>query len=178
MIAVVMVTQDLRERAISYIRHQAAKPRDELVRIVAAGQERLLKVVEDVADDVTTVRPTPDEWSLRELMLHVVAAQHAVAGLLSRMTTGERVEIKNPDAAIGMALPDDGSPHATLIERLRAGNEQMLAAVRRLPDEPDLTITPPHPWFGQLNCLEWAAFQRLHDEDHIQHAQKILAAVG
>jgi hypothetical protein len=28
-----------------------------------------------------------------------------------------------------------------------------------------------------LNCKEWAAFQRVHDEDHVQHAEKILAAV-
>ena len=53
----------------------------------------------------------------------------------------------------------------------------MLETILGLPDAPDTSITPPHPFFGDLNCREWAAFQRVHDEDHIQHAAKILAVV-
>jgi len=172
-----MVTQDIVERALGYIRHQAAKPREELVQIVANGQERFLGIIGGVTDEVAS-KPPPEGWSLRQLTLHVVAAEQSVANLVSGIGAGRRIEVRDPDRAIGMALPDEGAPYAALVERLRVVNEQMLVAVRGLPSQPDLTITPPHPWFGELSCLEWAAFQRLHDEDHIQHAQKILAAVG
>jgi hypothetical protein len=73
---------------------------------------------------------------------------------------------------------DDGRPFAAMIEELRALDAEMLQTIRDLPAAPDTSVTPTHPFFGPLNCLEWAAFQRVHDEDHVQHAGKILAAVG
>jgi hypothetical protein len=65
-----------------------------------------------------------------------------------------------------------------LIERLRGSNERLLDAIAAMPDEPDTNAVSSHPFFGDLNCLEWAVFQRVHDADHTQHAQKILAVVG
>jgi hypothetical protein len=38
-------------------------------------------------------------------------------------------------------------------------------------------MTRPHPFFGELTAMQWAVFQRVHDEDHVQHVRKILAAV-
>jgi hypothetical protein len=38
-------------------------------------------------------------------------------------------------------------------------------------------MTRAHPWFGELNCREWAVFQRVHDEDHIRHAGKMVEAI-
>jgi hypothetical protein len=56
-------------------------------------------------------------------------------------------------------------------------NGALVESLQGLPDEPDMEMKLPHPFFGPLNCLEWAGFQRVHDTDHIQHAGKILAAL-
>jgi hypothetical protein len=79
---------------------------------------------------------------------------------------------------MGTMVEDDGRPFAALLDDLRALDDEMLAAIRDLPAPPDTSITPAHPFFGPLNCLEWAAFQRVHDEDHVQHAGKIIAALS
>jgi hypothetical protein len=47
-----------------------------------------------------------------------------------------------------------------------------------MPESPNLELKAAHPFFGMLNCAEWAVFQRVHDEDHAQHAQKIIAATA
>ena len=71
-------------------------------------------------------------------------------------------------------IDDDGSYDA-MIDRLRETNERLLEAIRSLPADAPLDVKSGHPFFGDLNCREWAAFQRVHDEDHIQHAKKIIA---
>ena len=79
-------------------------------------------------------------------------------------------------AGIGMMPKEDGRPLGEVLEELGRRNGELLEAVRSLPEEPDVEMKVPHPYFGPLNCLEWAGFQRVHDTDHIQHAEKILAA--
>ncbi|MEX0750320.1 MAG: DinB family protein, partial [Dehalococcoidia bacterium] len=79
-------------------------------------------------------------------------------------------------AGIGMIPADDGRPYAEALAELRQRNADLLDAVRSLPDAPNLEMQLPHPFFGPLNCLEWAGFQRVHDLDHIQHARRIIAA--
>ena len=77
-----------------------------------------------------------------------------------------------------MTVEDDARPFDGWIVDLRTANDKMIETILHLPVTPDLTVTPAHPFFGPLNCREWAAFQRVHDEDHVQHAEKILAVVG
>jgi len=75
-------------------------------------------------------------------------------------------------------MPEDGGiGYREILADLEAVNKDLLEAVRSLPDEPDREMKLAHPIFGPLNCLEWAGFQRVHDSDHIQHAEKILAGM-
>ena len=106
---------------------------------------------------------------------HVVGAEEGVARLVEMLARGEKAK---RDAQPGSMVDDDGVSYTALIERLHVANEKMLAAIRGLPADADKETRSPHPFFGELNCYEWAVFQRIHDSDHIQHAQKIVAATG
>jgi hypothetical protein len=109
-------------------------------------------------------------------MLHVITAQNATAALVARLSAGTPIASGSPDRVLGMSREDGGAPFEALVEELRGVNRKMLDAIAAIPASPDLSLTPNHPFFGALNVREWAAFQRVHDEDHIQHAQKIRAA--
>jgi hypothetical protein len=170
-----MLPQDVVDRVRGYIQHQGTKSPEALVELVAAGQAKLLDTVSSVGEARASVKPAPDEWSLRELMLHVIAAEDSVAGLIANLSGG--AAYTPPERAIGMQRTDDGVTFAALLDELRTVNERALAAVRAIPASPDVSNKPPHPFFGPLHVREWAAFQRVHDEDHVQHAQKILAAI-
>lgn len=167
-----MVTDDVRERVLSYIRHQAGKSREAIVALVSASQAQLLEVVSGV-DEATAARsPAEGEWSIRELLRHVIAAEDGVSGMVSELAVGRPRAAMRPVAA---KVEDDTA--AALVERLRSSNQRLLDAIASLPAEPNTTAVAMHPFFGDLNCLEWAVFQRVHDADHTQHAQKILAVV-
>ena len=152
-------------------------PRSELADLVAANQRQFLAVITGVADDLATTRPAPEEWSLRELTRHVILAQDSVARIIDALGRGDDLESPVLGDA-GSMLDDDGRTVVAYVEQVGETNARILDAIRGLPDAPDLAVTAHHPWLGPLNCLEWAANQVVHDADHVQHARKIIAAVG
>jgi hypothetical protein len=174
---VLMVSEDIASRVKSYIQHQATKSREFVVDLVATSQGRYIDIVGNVSDDVAARKPAPDEWSIRELTLHVLTTQASVARMVADTARGN--EPAPEKRGLGMTRSDDpAAPFASIVEELRGVNADMLDAIRAMPEPPNTSITPPHPFFGPLNCVEWAVFQRVHDEDHVQHANKILAAVA
>jgi DinB family protein len=168
-----MVTDDVRERVLSYIRHQAGKHRGAIIALVGGSQAQLLDVVAGVDEATADRAPAEGEWSIRELLRHVISAEDGVSRIVARLAVGD---VPPGERTAGTQVED--ATASALVERLRGSNKRMLDAIAALPAEPNTTAVTEHPFFGDLNCLEWAVFQRVHDADHAQHAQKILAAVA
>jgi hypothetical protein len=76
-----------------------------------------------------------------------------------------------------MMIDDDARPYSALVEQLEGVMHENRDAVIGLGTRAETAMTRPHPWFGELNCREWAVFQRVHDEDHIRHATAMLGAL-
>ena len=47
-----------------------------------------------------------------------------------------------------------------------------------IPDGPASEATALHPFFGDLNCKEWAAFVYVHSRDHADQIEKVKGAPG
>ena len=171
-----MVSEDVAQRVTGYIQHQARKPRDTVIDLVSQSQEKYLSVLARIDETQTAVRPAPDEWSQRDLVRHVIGAQDGVRLLVHHLARGETPPPSERPRGIGMMIEDDSRSFSALLDELRDVNGAMLQTIRDVPDAPNLELKAPHPFFGPLNCMEWAVFQRVHDEDHAQHAEKIIAA--
>jgi hypothetical protein len=174
-----MLPQDVVDRVTTYIQHQAGKSRGAVIDLVRTSQQRYLDVISAIDDAAAATKSAPDEWSVRELLRHVILAEQDVTALVRDLSRGA---IPPPTITgrrgIGAMIDDGAQPFSALVEQLRDVNGAMLHAIEELPDAPNLEMKAPHPFFGPLNCMEWAVFQRVHDEDHVQHAQKILAATA
>ncbi len=166
-----MVSEDVAARVRSYIRHQAGKPPEAIAALVEDSQQRLLAAFAGCEHEVAERKPAPDEWSMHDLIRHVVSAEAGVCAAIERLSRGDAPATPR---RTGMQPADDGASYDELIDRLRTTNARLLGVIRALPPDADVTTTALHPFFGELNCREWAAFQRVHDEDHIQHAAKIV----
>jgi len=167
-----MVSDDVRERVLSYIRHQAGKDRAAIIALVSGSQAELLTAVSGVDEATAGRAPAEGEWSIRELLRHVISAEDGVSRIVQGLAVGQPPP---GERSVGSKVEDDTA--AALVERLRTSNQRLLDAIASLPAAPNTTAMAMHPFFGDLNCLEWAVFQRVHDADHAQHAGKILAAV-
>lgn len=171
-----MVNDDIRARVVRFIEREAAKPRDELAALIRDTHAQFIDRIAALDDARAATKPAPDEWSARELTRHVIASEARVAELIHHLGRGEDAPAR--PGGIGMSLEDDGRPFADYVAHLRETNERLLAALAGLPDPPNDAKKAPHPWFGPLTALQWAAFQCVHDRDHIQHVDKIIAATG
>lgn len=167
--------EEVRDRVKSYIQHQGGKSPEAIIELVKTSQQRFLDVITPVTDDVATRKPADDEWCIRELVRHVLDAEESVTMLIHNLSRGEGPPTGR---GAGRMVEDDGQPLADYVANVREHNARLIEEINAMPAEPNLERKSPHPFFGPLNCKEWAAFQRVHDEDHVQHAQKILADVA
>ena len=175
-----LISEDIQQRRDEYMQlmhEHGAKSQDEIIDSVRETQEQLLTIFESVTEEQALRKPAPDEWSLHELAVHAAFTERLIAKIIhygSRNSVPPAEDLEG--AGIGMMPKDEYPTYAGVLADLRQRNADLLDALRALPETPDMEMKMPHPFFGPLNCLEWAGFQRVHDTDHIQHAGKILAS--
>jgi len=171
--------QDARERYLEIMHGHGPLSSAAIVESVSETQQLLLEIFSSVSEEQARRAPAAGEWGMRELALHAAFTERLMAKLIHHLARGEAPSAEDlVGAGIGMMPPDDGRTYAEALAELQRMNTAVLDAVRELPVDPNLEMKLPHPFFGPLNCREWAGFQRVHDLDHIQHARKILASVG
>lgn len=170
--------QARRDEYLQLMHDHGLKTRDEIAASVQQSQTELHKIFSSCTAPRASTDPADGEWSMRELARHAVFTEQLIAKLVHHLSRGTTPPAEAFEGAgIGMISKDDGRGYDAILRDLTAANGDMIAAIRALPEQPNTELKLPHPYFGPLNALEWAGFQRVHDTDHIQHAQKILAAV-
>ncbi|MEX1253723.1 MAG: DinB family protein [Dehalococcoidia bacterium] len=170
------------DRIGSYIRHNATKSPEALHDLVLKGHEQVLGLIEGLSPEQVTFKPGADDWSVLETLRHIVAAKRGVARVCVRLAAGET---PGGVGGEGQAQQQDGvmgDEYATLVEAraaMDAAHNDMLAFVDGLASsQPNVEKRFNHFVFGDLNCREWAAFQRVHDGDHSGQIEQIKAAPG
>ena len=170
-----MMDDDARQRLVSYLEHQASKDMPRIVETIEEQRARLLTLLDGVSEEQAAFRPAPDQWSIADVLRHVIAAEEGVARIVESLACGV---VPDGRRALGSQIPDEGQSLSSLVERLRAARAGLLERLRGWPASPDLSATFEHPFFGPLNCKGWVAFQRLHDADHIGQLEQVKAAAG
>ena len=164
---------ELRDRISSYIAHQAGKDPEAIKNLLQKGHDQLLSLIDGLSEDQALFKPGPDEWSALDVLRHVVGSRRGVARRCSVLARGE--------ASASFEPADEVAAFASLSEArgaLDAGHQELLSSVRALTPDANVDVTFDHPFFGPLNCREWAVFQRLHEGDHAGQIEQIKAASG
>ncbi len=170
-----MVSEDIRERVVSYLKHQGAKEAPDIRALIERERTRLLDLLDGLSDAQAFWKPQPDEWSIKDVLRHLLNSERLVVGIVTSLAAGVLPE---DEIRPGLQDPQELVSLEDIVERLRGERQRLLAFLDSVSPSADLSATFPHPWFGPLNCKEWAAFQRIHDSDHIGQIEKIKAAPG
>lgn len=168
------VTEELRSRIVSYIAHNAAKSREDIRGLIERQHRTLMDALEGLTDERASVRPPGDEWCVKDVLRHVIDGKRMTAQLVERLARGERVEGTLVLGAQSQAPVDS---LASLVAAVEDAHRALLDTLDRLPSDIDRTATFEHPFFGPLDALGWAVFQRIHDADHSQQIEAMLAQV-
>ena len=169
----VSVPDELKERVLSYIAHQSEKQPEGIAGVVEQGHDQLVGLLEGLSDEQAAFKASAEDWSVLEVLRHVVGSKRGVARRCSVLARGE--------ASASFEPADEVGSFASLSEAraaLDAGHRELLASVRAPTPDANVDVTFDHPFFGPLNCREWAVFQRVHDGDHAGQIEKIKAADG
>ena len=170
----VTVTDELRERLLTYVSHQVSRGPDSIKSAVEKGQKQLLGVIDGLSEEQAAFKPDADTWCVVEVLRHVVDGKRRNAAGCAALARGE---VRRGEAKTGRT-GEELSSLAAARSALEASHGELVAAVASFSPATNLATRYEHPWFGPLNCQEWAVFQRIHDGDHAEQIEQVKAAPG
>ena len=152
------------ERVREYLISQGEKyPFKELwVRSIAARLE-LIKEVSDINQEQADYSFDSDEWTISEILEHVMTSTHRVTNLISELAignTGDASNIDPPREITNLNIDE-------LRKGLLDGAFKWTSMTGNLPVMPNMNQTSNHSFFGDLHAGAWYLFQRVHDLDHL-----------
>jgi hypothetical protein len=154
---------------------------------------RLVGAVENLTDEQLTFRPSPERWTVAELVEHLSITERRLARMLGMLVGQLETE----------AAREEGSPFApvTVAEYVeRAGREKYAAPEEIRPKGAPLAdslaslgnsraavhaLRPrverldgtrahfPHPAWGPLDLYQWLAFLGLHEQRHLSQIEAL-----
>ncbi len=164
---------ELIRQAVNYCSHQADKGIPSLVALMARTGEDWKRCLEGMSEAQAEFAPA-GEWSAKQVIAHFLQATSSVNSQIVKITAGQDPgALTEPPLKpeVTASLPELGAQTVAIfgeIGELTSG----------LEGNPHLERQFPHPAFGQLNVLQWIAFQRLHGMDHMQQIEKNKADPG
>jgi hypothetical protein len=171
--------EELIERATGFIHKNATKDPAAMHQIVQQGHDQLTGLLDTMSDQQAAFKPAPDVWSVLELMAHVVTAKGGVARICQRLARGETPANRGAEGE-----EQDGISRLTYTSlaevrpALDEAHRELLAFIDGPLAGANTQARFKHFVFGDLNCAEWAVFQRVHDGDHSGQVQQITSAPG
>jgi len=155
----------------------AALPWPVIWQRLAAARAELVGAAFGLTEAQARWRPPHGEgeeaWSIAEVLRHLITATPNITAIIEATAHG-RTERKDPPGAIAAPAAPLDELHAQLV----AVSEHLLSVGRRIPAEPNRTITVDHAFFGPLPALAWPLFQAVHDGLHTEQIKSIKGSAG
>ena len=171
-----MTTQDAEaQRVRSYLLAQGEKYAfTELWPRLIKARLEVIAAVEGVSQGQADFTFAPEEWSIAEVLHHVLTSSARIAETIESIASGN----EPPERAIDPPREAAALGIEELREQLTQDALAWCALTERLPTTPNLEVTAPHPIFGQLHAGGLYLFQRVHDLDHVGQINKNKNAPG
>lgn len=170
-----MAEQDEQQKLQGYLRSQGAKLSAEQIRDrIQEAADEFLGVVQGAPEVLARKAPAPGEWSLAEILDHLVTTEERITGVINGLVAGRK-----PAAPleIGATSGIAALPWPELLARLRRSQAALSAVLTANRHEPHVDVRIPEGYFGDINWKEYALILRLHYKDHAGQARKTLEAL-
>jgi hypothetical protein len=166
----------------------------ELIAYLDAERAELDRAIASVPAAKHHVKPSPEAYSVVEVVNHLAITDRRVTALLTKVAGDARGNGATPDHDIAPILPTidvrrvldrsskirnpraDPPADCTLADGLTAldAARSDLKALMQKQDLPSLGgVTAPHPAFGPMTGYEWIAFMAAHTRRHADQIREI-----
>jgi hypothetical protein len=168
----VTTPDDVVQRVLSYVDHQAAKSAEELRQLIDRTVAEFDGRLAGVSEEQARFRPAADEWSIVDVLGHLSDATAWTARVAAGLARGQTTA---PSGGVSPE-PERATPSfAALRQRMSGAWDAVRQAIDGMPADADLSATFAHFMFGAFNCKQWLAFARVHALDHAQQVDAIKA---
>jgi len=170
-------------------------PVETIWRELEAVRAQVLKEVGELSQAQADWRPSPQDWSVGEIIHHLTLAEVSTGKLTSKLLkeAGDGVRPFPPDLtafapippwppgpreAPPIVRPESGQPINRLLVDMRAARERSRQSVERLGGIDPRPLTWRHFAFGDLHLGQWWMLQTRHDADHLDQLRRVKASPG
>ena len=171
----------------------------ELVDLLTRGRAALLAAVASVPAEQLERRPTPDGWSVAEVLDHLLMVESGSARLLAKRLQRAREAGLGPETetssvldrlpgydpiggparvAPEMVRPREGATAETALAGLQEARETLLGVLRDGDGLALEQVTAVHPVIGDIDVYRWVLFIAKHEQRHEQQLRSISAALA
>jgi DinB family protein len=158
-------------------------------------RSQLLKEAEGLTQAQADWQPADGEWSVGEILHHLMLAEVGTSKLTSKLLRDTRPPLPpfptdlegftplpapppGPAKAPEVIYPERGHRLERLIADLRTTRERSRQAVERLATIDPRAFTWRHFTFGELDLAQWWLLHVRHETDHLQQLRAVKAAEG
>ncbi len=167
----------------------------ELVKQLTEAHEQFCAIVNGVNQKMSERQPNPGEWSVGEVVHHLVLMESAIRRMCRAMRWGFMSKKLPPElhkpAPLGfvsrraervktstMFMPLHGRLLDNLLKRLNDERKKTVRFARRVNLDKLRTRFVRHPFIGVLSGEEWLSFLAHHQTRHAKQIEEILARFG
>jgi len=176
------IPDEQRANAIAFVRENALRPAAEIEAIVQEGHASVLHAVANVSEEQAAWKPSADDWSILEVMDHIVSVNRLM-GMVSNglakgaLPPGLSGNVESASAQDGVSIVKFKSL-AEARAAVDAAHAELVAFILSLDARPEPTLTFSHFVFGAFNFREWPVFQRVHDDNHAPQIEAVKQSAG
>jgi hypothetical protein len=139
-------------------------------------------------------RPSPDDWSVGEILHHLTLAEINTGKLTSKLlkeiggTAPYPAEVAafsplppwppGPREAPPLVRPDKGHPIEQILQDMRAARARSRQSLERLATVDPRGFTWRHFALGEMDLAQWWMLTAHHDRDHLQQIRRIKKTPG
>ena len=144
-------------------------PPERVADLLEAARDHVVRELTALGDPLAGWRPTPDEWSAKDCVGHLIEAdRRGFAGRIRRMLAEDGVvEAGWDQLAVAAARRDGARPVSDVIAEFATGRDEGIGLVRSL-DASDLRRTAVHAAVGRVTVSDLLHEWVFHDRNHIR----------
>lgn len=172
----------------------------EIYDSIDGTRDRLYKSVEGLSAEQERFRPTPDAWSVADILEHLSIIESRLTQLFGMLTkkaedAGTLRDESQPFAPVSLEefteqsrttkyqAPEEMRPGGDAsisdsLEQLRQSRAALRDLQPRLEKVDGTAVHYPHPAWGRLDLYQWLAFVGAHEGRHVRQLEAVKASAG